>query len=83
MLPFASTIAFWCMTSGSSKVPLVFSSYFLIGRKARALSGIFAFPVNAETLNMIEQAVLAEYEKVVAGSEPVRSDNQKVNSDDT
>jgi stage V sporulation protein G len=25
-----------------------------------------AFPVNAETRNMIEQAVLAEYEKVVA-----------------
>jgi stage V sporulation protein G len=27
-----------------------------------------AFPVNAETRQMIEQAVLAEYEKVVAGS---------------
>jgi stage V sporulation protein G len=27
-----------------------------------------AFPVDAETRNMIEQAVLAEYEKVVAGS---------------
>ena len=30
-----------------------------------------AFPVNTETRNMIEQAVLAEYEKVVAGSDPV------------
>jgi stage V sporulation protein G len=29
-----------------------------------------AFPVNAETRNMIEQAVLAGYEKVVAGSDP-------------
>src|SRR5262245_51104326 len=28
-----------------------------------------AFPVDAETRNMIEQAVLAEYEKVVAPSE--------------
>jgi stage V sporulation protein G len=28
-----------------------------------------AFPVNAETRKMIEQAVLAEYEKVVARSE--------------
>jgi stage V sporulation protein G len=27
-----------------------------------------AFPVNAETRNMIEQAVLEEYEKIVAGS---------------
>jgi stage V sporulation protein G len=27
-----------------------------------------AFPANAETRRMIEQAVLAEYEKVVAGS---------------
>lgn len=27
-----------------------------------------AFPVNAETRNMIEQAVLAEYEKVVGAS---------------
>jgi len=27
-----------------------------------------AFPVNAETRNMIEQAVLAEYEKIVSGS---------------
>jgi stage V sporulation protein G len=28
-----------------------------------------AFPANAETRNMIEQAVLAKYEKVVAGSD--------------
>jgi DNA-binding cell septation regulator SpoVG len=32
-----------------------------------------AFPVNAETRDMIEQAVLAEYEKVVAGRGPVPS----------
>jgi stage V sporulation protein G len=28
-----------------------------------------AFPVDAETRNMIEQAIVAEYEKVVAGSD--------------
>jgi stage V sporulation protein G len=32
-----------------------------------------AYPANAETRHMIEQAVLTEYEKVVAGSEPVAS----------
>jgi stage V sporulation protein G len=32
-----------------------------------------AFPVNAKTRQMIEQAVLAEFEKVVAGSDPVPS----------
>jgi stage V sporulation protein G len=36
-----------------------------------------AYPINTETRNMIEEAVLAEYEKVVAGSE-----NQKANSAD-
>ena len=29
-----------------------------------------AYPINIETRNMIEEAVLAEYEKVVAGSDP-------------
>ena len=32
-----------------------------------------AFPVNAETRNMIEQAILAEYEKLVGKEEPVPS----------
>jgi DNA-binding cell septation regulator SpoVG len=32
--------------------------------------------IHFETRNMIEQAVLAEYEKVVGGSDPERSDNQ-------
>jgi stage V sporulation protein G len=36
-----------------------------------------AFPVNVETRNMIEQAVLAEYAKVVSKSGPVPSKNQK------
>jgi stage V sporulation protein G len=36
-----------------------------------------AFPVNAETRNMIEQAVLAEYEKVVGGGGPLPSENRK------
>jgi len=39
-----------------------------------------AFPINAETRNMIEQAVLAEYEKVVA--DPLPSEIQKDNSGD-
>ena len=30
-----------------------------------------AFPANAETRMMIQQAILAEYEKLVAGSEPM------------
>jgi stage V sporulation protein G len=47
----------------------VFSSHFLIGHRARVgIQRDIAFPVNAETRQMIEQAVLAEYEKVVAGS---------------
>jgi stage V sporulation protein G len=33
-----------------------------------------AFPINAETRNIIEQAVLAEYEKVVARSKNQRAD---------
>jgi stage V sporulation protein G len=35
-----------------------------------------AFPVNAETRRMIEQAVLAEYEKVVAGSDLVPTETK-------
>jgi stage V sporulation protein G len=35
-----------------------------------------AFPVNAETRQMIEQAVLSEYEKVVSGSDPVRRETK-------
>src|SRR5882724_788711 len=40
-----------------------------------------AYPANAETRMMIQRVILAEYEKVVGGSDPVRSDSQKVNSD--
>jgi stage V sporulation protein G len=36
-----------------------------------------AFPANAETRNMIKQAILAEYEKVVAASGPLPSSNTK------
>ena len=32
-----------------------------------------AFPVNAETRNMIEQAILAEYEKIVIQNDQVSS----------
>jgi hypothetical protein len=30
-----------------------------------------AYPANAETRMMIQQAILAEYDKLVAGSEPI------------
>jgi stage V sporulation protein G len=35
-----------------------------------------AFPANAETRNMIEQAILAEYEKVVVPNENKRADTK-------
>jgi DNA-binding cell septation regulator SpoVG len=34
------------------------------------------YPANAETRNMIEQAILAEYEKVVTKSEQVSSERK-------
>jgi stage V sporulation protein G len=34
-----------------------------------------AFPANAETRRMIQQAILAEYEKIVADSAPLPSAN--------
>jgi hypothetical protein len=63
---FASTIVFWSTTSGLSKVPLVFSSHLLIGRTARAVSEILLFRLTLKR-QMIEQALLAEYEKVRCG----------------
>jgi stage V sporulation protein G len=32
-----------------------------------------AYPINTETRNMIQRVILAEYEKIVAGSDPVPS----------
>jgi stage V sporulation protein G len=37
-----------------------------------------AFPVNAETRNIIEQAVLAEYEKVVTKTDQVSSQKNNI-----
>jgi stage V sporulation protein G len=37
-----------------------------------------AFPANAETRRMIEQAILAEYKKVVGQTEPVRSGKSNI-----
>jgi DNA-binding cell septation regulator SpoVG len=34
---------------------------------------LLGYPANAETRRMIEQAILAQYEKVVAGSEKANS----------
>jgi stage V sporulation protein G len=39
-----------------------------------------AYPANAETRNMMERVILAEYEKVAGGSRPVPSENQKANA---
>ena len=36
-----------------------------------------AFPANTETRRMIEQAILAEYEKIVAGNSPLLNANAK------
>ena len=36
-----------------------------------------AYPANAKTRMMIEQAILAEYEKIVGGSEPLPRESQK------
>jgi stage V sporulation protein G len=39
-----------------------------------------AYPANAETRNMIQRVIVAEYKKVVAGSDPVSNENQKANT---
>ena len=39
-----------------------------------------AFPANAETRMMIQRVILAEYEKVVAGGDPVPSEKQRVDA---
>jgi stage V sporulation protein G len=39
-----------------------------------------AFPANAGTRNMIQQAILEEYEKVVAESDSVPSEKQKTDA---
>jgi DNA-binding cell septation regulator SpoVG len=39
-----------------------------------------AYPINTETRNMIDEAVLAEYEKLVTGSGSSAGENQKANA---
>jgi len=39
-----------------------------------------AYPANAETRMMIQRALLAEYEKIVAPSDPLPSEDQKANA---
>ena len=36
-----------------------------------------AFPINTETRRIIEQAILAEYEKIIAGNSPLPNANAK------
>ena len=40
-------------------------------------SAVPSYPVNAETRMMIQRAILAEYEKIVTGSDPVPSADAK------
>ena len=39
-----------------------------------------AYPTNAETRNMIQRVILAEYEKIVTDNNQVPSENQNTNS---
>jgi DNA-binding cell septation regulator SpoVG len=60
------------MTSKSSKVQWDFSSHFPNRKLNDGTRWDIAFPANAETRNMIQQAILAEYEKVTPESDPAR-----------
>jgi DNA-binding cell septation regulator SpoVG len=71
MRVFASTIAFCSMTSKSSKLRRDCCVSFPAKKLSNGTRWDIAFPLDAETRRMIEQAVLAEYEKVVAGSKPM------------
>jgi DNA-binding cell septation regulator SpoVG len=71
MRVFASTIAFCSMTSKSSKTATGLCVSFPAKKLSNGTRWDIAFPLDAETRRMIEQAVLAEYEKVVAGSKPM------------
>ena len=62
-----------CFMVGDIKVVHGPTGFFLSFPARERRDGTFrdiAFPINAETRQMIEQAVLAEYEKVVGESEP-------------
>jgi stage V sporulation protein G len=39
-----------------------------------------AYPANAETRNMIQRVILAEYEKIVGNGDPVRSASERLRS---
>src|SRR5262245_56086321 len=78
MLPFASTTAFWSMTSGLIKGP---TGLFLSFPTKKLRDGTYwdiAYPPNAATRNMIEQAILAEYEKIVADDRQVESTKNNI-----
>jgi DNA-binding cell septation regulator SpoVG len=69
MRVFASTIAFCSMTSKSSKTATGLCVSFPAKKLSNGTRWDIAFPLDAETRRMIEQAVLAEYEKVVGESD--------------
>jgi stage V sporulation protein G len=65
--------SFWSMTSRVIKGPTGLFISFPNGMQSEGGQRDIAFSVNAETRNMIERAILAEYEKVVGGEGPVLS----------
>jgi stage V sporulation protein G len=65
MRPFASRIAFLVHDIRVIKDPTGLFISFPNRTQSEGGQRDIAFPVNAETRNIIEQAVLAEYEKVL------------------
>lgn len=45
---------------------------FPAGKQRGGTHRDIAFPINAETRDMIQRAILAEYEKIIGGSDPPR-----------
>jgi len=80
MRAFASTIVFWSTTSGSFKGPTGLFISFPAKKQIDGTHWDLAFPANAETRNMIQRAILAEYEKIVAGRDPVPSEKQRADA---
>jgi stage V sporulation protein G len=68
MLPFAWTICFLVHDIRLIKGPTGLFISFPKRMQSEGGQRDIAFPIDAETRNMIEKAILPEYEKVVAGS---------------
>jgi stage V sporulation protein G len=69
-----------CFAVGEIKVIKSTMGLFISFPSKKQRDGTYrdlAFPANPKTRRMIQQAILAEYEKVVAGSDPVPSANAR------